>query len=436
MLMQLNQTQPFISLNNMIAIGNSEISAAYVGNKEVLKVYCGNAIVYEKLLYDTEVEYIQSDEYACIDLGVQGNNTNLSYELLDYPLEFGTWSYLFGNYADEESNVTRIMTPNATSNAINFNFNSKANGGTKAVERSIFINNKYRHFLTNRKLFYNQNSKATLTTLGDDNNHNVALFNALKTTNPQSFLKLRVYWMRIWDGNTLLKDFIPVSINGKGALFDKVSGVVHNNLGGNDIIVGPSLPTNYDSEVEYLQSDGSAYIDTEVNGDNDNLEFHIEYSCSTHVNYGGIFGNYIGEGINVWRLILDASSPSILFNTNSATGGGSNQNNHAINSKNTLLLNKNKIVINGVETALSGITSGTVNNSPIALFNRSVVNPVFERDIGLKIYKFQIYDNGTLIKDFIPVRVGTVGYMYDKVESRFYRNRGYGDFTLGSDVNN
>lgn len=419
----------------MIAIGNTEISAAYVGSSEVDKVYCGNAIVYEKLLYDAEVEYIQSDEYACIDLGVQGNNTNLSYELLDYPLEFGTWSYLFGNYADEESNVTRIMTPNATSYAINFNFNSKANGGTQAVERSIFINNKYRHFLTNSKLFYNQNSVNKLTTLGDDNNHNVALFNAFKTTNPQNFLKLRVYWMRIWDGNTLLKDFIPVSINGKGALFDKVSGVVHNNLGGNDIIVGASLPTSYDSEVEYLQSDGSAYIDTEVNGDNDNLEFHIEYSYSTHVNYAGIFGNWIDEGMNTWRVIAADSSSKIILACNSKSSDSMIVD-HTFNSKETLVLNKNKIVINGTETTVSGLTSETVNNSPIALFNRSVANPVFGRDIGLKIYKFQIYNNGTLIKDFIPVRVGTIGYMFDKIESRFYRNRGYGDFTLGPDVNN
>ena len=419
----------------MIAIGNSEISAAYVGNKEVLKVYCGNSVVYEKLLYDTEVEYIQSDEYACIDLGVQGNNTNLSYELLDYPLEFGSWSYLFGNFINEESNVTRIVTPSANSMAINFNFNSKANGSTTVVERSIYINNKYRHFLTNSKLFFNQKSQNTFKTLGDDNNHNVVLFNAFKTTNPQSFLKLRVYWMRIWDGNTLLRDFIPVSINGKGALFDKVSGVVHHNLGGNDIIVGPSLPTNYDSEVEYLQSDGSAYIDTEVNGDNDNLEFYIEYSYSTHVNYGGIFGNYIDENTNTWRVIASDSSSKITLNCNYKPDSSMTVD-HTFNSKETLVFNKNKIVINGTETTVSSITSGTINNTPIALFNRSVVNPVFGRDIGLKIYKFQIYDNGTLIKDFIPVRVGTVGYMYDKVESRFYRNRGYGDFILGSDVNN
>lgn len=40
------------------------------------------------------------------------------------------------------------------------------------------------------------------------------------------------------------------------------------------------------------------------------------------------------------------------------------------------------------------------------------------------------------ILDLIPVRVGNVGYMYDKVSGQLFGNAGTGDFILGPDVNN
>jgi hypothetical protein len=42
---------------------------------------------------------------------------------------------------------------------------------------------------------------------------------------------------------------------------------------------------------------------------------------------------------------------------------------------------------------------------------------------GFKLYSCQIYDNGTLIRDYVPClnEVGVVG-LYDKVENKFYGN--------------
>jgi hypothetical protein len=41
--------------------------------------------------------------------------------------------------------------------------------------------------------------------------------------------------------------------------------------------------------------------------------------------------------------------------------------------------------------------------------------------------------NNSKIADFIPVRVGQVGYMYDKVSGTLFGNAGTGSFILGSD---
>lgn len=50
-----------------------------------------------------------------------------------------------------------------------------------------------------------------------------------------------------------------------------------------------------------------------------------------------------------------------------------------------------------------------------------------------KIRSFYIIRGGVKVVDLIPVRVGSVGYMYDKVGGQLYGNLGSGSFTLGPD---
>jgi hypothetical protein len=49
------------------------------------------------------------------------------------------------------------------------------------------------------------------------------------------------------------------------------------------------------------------------------------------------------------------------------------------------------------------------------------------------IRRFYIKNNGVMKLDLIPVRVGNVGYMYDKVSGQLFGNAGTGNFILGPD---
>ena len=51
-----------------------------------------------------------------------------------------------------------------------------------------------------------------------------------------------------------------------------------------------------------------------------------------------------------------------------------------------------------------------------------------------KIYEFRIYYGDVLQMHLIPVRVGTIGYMYDKKSGELFGNSGTGSFVLGPDV--
>ncbi len=51
-----------------------------------------------------------------------------------------------------------------------------------------------------------------------------------------------------------------------------------------------------------------------------------------------------------------------------------------------------------------------------------------------KVSYLQIYSNGALVRDFIPVRKGTVGYLYDRVSGELFGDAGTGAFGYGNDI--
>lgn len=198
------------------------------------------------------------------------------------------------------------------------------------------------------------------------------------------------------------------------------------------IQTGGGLP--YGAEIEYLGSDSNAYINTGIHGNKYYLRFTGHFMYTTHVNYGAIYGNYVSDTHNGTRLILGNSANFINSNLNTiCTNEGNTVVSCALNQKHSFFANYNQVVIDSVTTTVLNKGEGTANYGIVCLFNRSLTN-IAIRDIGLKIYDFQIYDNGVLVRDYIPVRVGTVGYLYDKVSQTLFGNQGTGSFILGPDI--
>ena len=50
-----------------------------------------------------------------------------------------------------------------------------------------------------------------------------------------------------------------------------------------------------------------------------------------------------------------------------------------------------------------------------------------------KISYCKLYDNNILVRDLIPVRIGAVGYFYDRVSGQLFGNSGTGAFVIGPD---
>ena len=185
---------------------------------------------------------------------------------------------------------------------------------------------------------------------------------------------------------------------------------------------GSTLP--YDSEVEYLQSSNTGsqatrqYILLGISGD---AQFEItaqSLATSTQVLIGCTAGGYGGTWFGV---------------TNDKWGSGSSSGqyvNISGSTKVTGALTFSSKSVSGTVDGLSFSRTGTTAFSNWALFATSDSSYGFTG----RVYSCKCYKNSELILDLVPVRVGQVGYMYDKVGGELYGNAGGGSFTLGSDV--
>lgn len=190
-------------------------------------------------------------------------------------------------------------------------------------------------------------------------------------------------------------------------------------------------------QVEYLQSDSSAYIDTGIGGGSDDLEIYCKILWERHVDYGIIYSNFLDNYHNVTRLVLGnlggANDKTLLyetFNRSPYSPYTITLSEVPANNIYEVFSSANSVIINGVTHYRPSI-SLEFNNRNIILWN--LPDAVF-RDIGLKIYSFKISKNGEVLRDFVPVRVGDVGYMYDKVSKQLFGSIGTGQFILGQDI--
>jgi len=178
-----------------------------------------------------------------------------------------------------------------------------------------------------------------------------------------------------------------------------------------------NLPAGY-TELEYIESTGTQYINTLVPV-NDNNSFLITYRARSS-------GYLVSQGNNALRFSPATNvtwySKNYHFSKNSDTSGF-----------HTAEFGFNYFTLDGVaveSTADHDSASGT----SVYLFAFNGATP--SNIISAQVKQFKIWDdNGTLVRNFIPAKnsSNTVG-LYDTVNNRFYENQGTGTFTAGPDV--
>ena len=200
----------------------------------------------------------------------------------------------------------------------------------------------------------------------------------------------------------------------------------------NALMAGKRLP--YDAEVEYLESTGTQWIDTGI-VPTDSTGFQVLSRCLGT----GVDNNYrlIGVQDGSVRCLFSTQtvgSNNTFFGWNSPVGRlGLFYNVDVLASLN--FLNNRSAILNGQTKASNLSTLGTITLRMYLFGNNSQAGNMSNNFIG-RVYSAKISENSTLVRDFIPVRKGTVGYMYDRVTGLMkpFGNAGTGDFVVGPDV--
>jgi hypothetical protein len=191
---------------------------------------------------------------------------------------------------------------------------------------------------------------------------------------------------------------------------------------------GGTLP--YDAEVEYLQSSGIQYINTGVQVNN-TFTFYSKVAAldaTASTTYWGArnSGSYNSRGQQCYlnnNPATQQTSTIHLWTDSTSTEYQENSWNSGITPA------VNTMYELSAMTCYSGLGQLT---RPLYLFaSNNLGTPVYATcRIGLWV----AYSGCTKVAEMIPVRVGQVGYMYDKVSGNLFGNSGTGSFTLGPDI--
>lgn len=194
------------------------------------------------------------------------------------------------------------------------------------------------------------------------------------------------------------------------------------------------LPAEF-HEVKYLESSGTQYIDTGISLNNLNLTFEAKFRLLTNQPQTTckLFGSH-----STMRLEMVALGNS-RFWYGKIPDNISTLLNLKDNLDHTLIANKTGVNIDGVLRNLSQVPT----TAPTGLYNcflfttsNQVATPESDMFANARIYYFKIYDNGTLIRDFVPCyrKADNVAGLYDLVNGVFYTNAGTGTFIVGGNA--
>ena len=186
------------------------------------------------------------------------------------------------------------------------------------------------------------------------------------------------------------------------------------------VMGGKKLP--YDAEIEYLESTGTQWIDTGIDTNPFNVGFATKIYYPKPNGEGAILGNNGGHIFELYvisnRIGLFNDRLSIIFDN--------------------MVVDTIHIIEGTMSTEEGSLTVDGENKKKVnTTYSRTARLTLFRHNssyyyIG-RLYYMRINIGGKLVRDFIPVRIGTTGYMYDRVSKQLFGNNGTGDFILGAD---
>ena len=188
-----------------------------------------------------------------------------------------------------------------------------------------------------------------------------------------------------------------------------------------------------DEVLPYIETTGGQYIDT-LYHTNINTAIEVSFQTKTtgkwlfgtRISYGtnDTFAAYIGGTTMIWCQLANDST-STQFKTPNFS-----------DKQSVLVMNKDNAKLNGQQIGTFNITAMQESKYPAYIGTTNHGGAGEARYFVGKIYSSRIWDNGELVRFFVPARDkdGNVGF-YDLVTHQMFLNAGIGNFAYGHSIN-
>ena len=409
------------------------IKKVYKGTTPFVKGYKGNIVIFEDGGLPSEyqqVEYIQSTSFVknsnYIDTGIYVNIGTVVTATFEFYSSTWDWGRIFGDETGSSTNGMDLCGGGPSN--MNFRYMSET------AYYNFNINQIYKVDFGNNAAYVDDTLIDTFTATEWPSNPTLKLF----SSNADRDGAFNLYGCQITQDGDLVRDYVPcyVKATGEVGLYDLVTQQFYHNLGSVPFTCYPAPQSTY-TRIEYIESTGTQWIDT---GIQPTLTSAMKFGINMSENCGDtIIGNCFApnQDYTDWRIFNYGGS--ILWDCvqDRYWGGSFNPGTYY-----DFECGNNYCIQDG-NTQYSGTTqSGTIDTFHILVFAQNGIfdnslHPDYVNDMAYsagKLYYLQIYDNGVLVRDFIPVRDGQIGGLYDRVSGQFFGNDGTGDFILGGDI--
>lgn len=308
--------------------------------------------------------------------------------------------------------------------------------GTSSITRDFDTNIHVLQFnrYPNKKVVYDGVDEGTVESVGTGNNINLFRRNLEQG---YGYCSGRIYACRIWDGTTLVRDFIPVlDKNGTPCMLDRVENKLYYNQGDGDF-----LYEEWDiTPCDFVYADGNAYVNTQYYGD-ENTATEV-YVKSEDLAYRIAIGSRQSAQTNnittvvcdtVGGVVQDFGDYRITRQTTSAITSGNYVRCYNSKSERWMLEDGGTKV-----TTTTAFTGTLATTTPIYVGYRGAGSYPGTCSNFKGNYKLaKIYQNGCAVRDFVPaIDENNRAGFYDKCLNIMFYSVGTSEFAWGGTLKN
>lgn len=198
--------------------------------------------------------------------------------------------------------------------------------------------------------------------------------------------------------------------------------------------------TSY-TPVEYIESTGTQFIDTGFKANNNTkVEFKCAFNNTTTTEAETLFCcrdlSNTASVSNSFTLAKLANGTQ-LYNQYNTTSTSVNFT-YSVGTMYTFTKDKNVLYVDGTAIRTDATaTFQSTKNMLLFCFDNGSRAYILNNFGALKLYGCKIWDNGTLVRDYTPVKdQDNIGCLYESVENKLYYNNGGGSFNVGTATGN